>query len=304
MGKKIFGLCSKKTNYTDLSQEKKELFDAARKYFDTVLLIDPQQVSYFFERGKQRPKVLLTGQDIADLDVLMIRSTGGREISSAMLAHTLSFCGCHITDPLERFSIGFASKMLTTIARFKRGVGSNSYIAFGINNAIQLLQQLEITEQTPILYKPIAGKKGQGVAVFNSFSEANQFVNEFSGIALEQELPFLFQTMENFVKEYRVLLMNGNVLGVVEKKRAEGKVAANAAQGGSFQAVKMPKIESFVQENTSNKGLLGVDVAIDDEGNFHIIESNRAPMWEIFQEATNIDVASEIMRLIKQGMSK
>lgn len=298
----FFGLCTKKGTYDDLNGEKKALYDAAQQYFERVLLIDPQDVLYLFERGAARPRVLYKGQDIADLNVLMVRSTGGREASSAMLAHTLAFCGCNTVDPLERFSVGFASKLLTTIDRFERGVGSNSYIAFGGRNAVVLLQHLNISPEQPILYKPAAGRKGEGVLTFTDLDTALDFVRQTDPEMVASEMPFLFQTFEHFVAEYRVMVMNGEVLGMVEKIRAEGAVAANAAQGGIFVAANVPEVMDFVREHVSHEGLLGVDVAIDDEGALHLIETNRAPMWGAFEAATGVRVAEEVMERIKMSL--
>lgn len=295
-----FGLCSKSSNYTDLNGEKKALYDAALKYFEEVFLIDPQNIHYYFERGTTRPRLLYEGRDIADLTVVMIRSTGGRVASSAMLAHTLDYCGCNIVDPLERFSVGYASKLLTTINRFERGVGSNSYIAFGAPNAALLLETLDISEQNPILYKPVAGRKGEGVTSFTSKEQAQEFIQTATAIFTDQEMPYLFQTMEHFVTEYRVMVMNGDVLGIVQKIRAAGAITANAAQRGTFIAVENPAIAAFAKEHISNCGLVGADIAIDDEGAIHIIEANRAPMWAAFEEATGVKVAEEVvMRLSK-----
>jgi len=293
-----FGLCTKKSAYSDLNGEKKALYDAASQRFETVILIDPQNVLYFFERGAKRPRVLYQGQDISGLNTLLIRSTGGREASSAMLAHALAFCGCNIVDPLERFSVGYASKLLTTISRFEQGVGSNTYIAFGVQNAEQLLRQLPISEENPILFKPAAGKKGEGVATFTNLDRALSFICQPDQDSSKSEIPFLFQTLEHFVSEYRAMVMNGHILGIVQKIRAEGAVAANAAQGGMFIKVEAPLVESFVRQHVSHQGLLGVDVAIDDEGALHIIETNRAPMWEAFEDATGVQVGEEIMKHI------
>lgn len=293
-----FGLCTKKGTYEDLNGEKKALYDAALRHFGRVLLIDPQDVLYFFERGATRPRVLYHGEDIANLNVLMVRSTGGREASSAMLAHTLAFCGCNTVDPLERFSVGFASKLLTTIGRFERGVGSSSYIAFGARNAFILLQYLNISPEHPILFKPAAGRKGEGVLTFTDLNTALDFVRRADPEAELPEMPFLFQTFERFVAEYRVMVMNGDILGMVQKIRAEGAVAANAAQGGVFVAANVPEVATFVQEHVSHQGLLGVDVAIDDEGALHIIETNRAPMWGAFEAATGVRVAEEVVRRV------
>jgi glutathione synthase/RimK-type ligase-like ATP-grasp enzyme len=296
------GICSKKSRYADLNAEKKALYDAAQQYFEKVLIIDPQQVLYFFERGATRPRILFQEQDLAVLSALIIRSTGGREASSAMLAHTLAFCGCDTVDPPERFSIGYASKLLTTISRFAQGIGTNSYIAFGAKSAIQLLKKLSISEKQPLLFKPAAGKKGVGVAVFSDLESALAFVEQTDPFHDKPEMPYLFQVYEKFIAEYRVMVMNGEILGVVEKKRAAGALTANAAQGGVFEAVQVPGMAAFVQLHINTQGLLGLDVAMDDAGDLHLIEANRAPMWHAFELATGVHVAEEVIKKIISKM--
>ncbi len=292
---KIFGLCTSTTRISNLSFEKKALVREGQKIFDEVLLIDTRNMAYQFLRGSDRPIIQLGERDISDLSALYVGSTKNREASTAILVHTLSHNGCRINDPVSRFSVGFASKLLSTFRRFERGSGSSSFLAFNKRNAERLLQQIDEKKYFPLIHKPIRGSKGKGVHRINSLGEAQDFCEAFFQKRSNPDIPLFLQTFVNFTREFRVMVYDYEVIGMVEKIKAEGAVAANAAQGGAFKAVHDERLKKFVIDQTRSKGLFGFDVAIDEEEQFHVIESNRAPLWETFQEATGINVAGEIL---------
>jgi glutathione synthase/RimK-type ligase-like ATP-grasp enzyme len=51
----------------------------------------------------------------------------------------------------------------------------------------------------------------------------------------------------------------------------------------------------FTLQHVNHEGILGVDVAMNSEGKLRIIEANRAPSWQIFEQATGINVAEIII---------
>lgn len=126
---------------------------------------------------------------------------------------------------------------------------------------------------------------------------AIEYINSFfAKLEHEAEEPLFLQTYELFVEEYRAILIDGKVLGTVKKIPEIGKIVSNAAQGATFTMVNSPKLIEFLEKNVSEEGILGVDVAIDTTGAFHIIETNRAPMWQTFEEATGINVAQYVIQ--------
>src|SRR5262249_40435635 len=67
-----------------------------------------------------------------------------------------------------------------------------------------------------------------------------------------------------------------------------------------FQPVYRPDIIEFTLQHINHDGILGVDVAVNSEGKLRIIETNRAPSWQVFEQATGIDVAKTVIeRAIK-----
>lgn len=294
---KTLGLCTSYADREHLDYEKRALYDTASAWFDQVCLIDPRSVAYLFERGCALPQINYRGRDLSTLHTLIVRSTLDREASTALLVRALAMCGCVISDPIDRFSVGRASKLLTTLSRFRRGVGSSSYIAFNAEGAHQLCRLLHDPQRYPLVAKPFSGKKGRGVERIDTPAQLARYVDGELADA-DGEQPLLLQSWIEIAHEYRVLVFDGVALGVVEKQRAFGQVAANAAQGGAFHAVEAPQIVAYTLANVSAEGLLGVDVALDRHGDMHIIETNRAPLWEAFEQATGIPVAPRILELL------
>jgi len=291
------GICTRYQNVESLNYEKYALLEEAKKLYDTVILIDTRQVTYKFLRDQKKPVILYAGQDISDLSSLHIRTTANRETSTCLLAHALTLCGCDIFDPIDRFSVGYSSKLLSTLKRFKQGVGTSSFFSFNYENTLSLLQELHRKNFFPLIVKPIAGKQGKDIQVLQDLDLAKTHANIFfNQLRSNEDEPLFIQTYEPFVEEYRVLIIDGVVLGVVKKIPNEGVVVANAAQGATFVEVENPDLVKFLLPYVHTKGVLGVDVGVGLSGDFHIIETNWAPCWHSFESATKINVAKVILQ--------
>ena len=293
---KSIGICTPYSDYNFLNYETKSLYDEASSEFERVFLLDSRDIYYKFIKGEKYPEIVCNGENINTLSVLIIRSTKGREKSIALLAHSLNTCGTHIMDPLDRFSPGQSSKLLSTVERFEKGIGSNTYMAFSKKAALLLLDDIFNKNGFPIIAKPIAGKQGKGVEKIDNIEIASSYVDQFFKVSTDADNPVFFQKYINFIKEFRVVLVDGKASGIVEKLQDNHKVVKNVAAGGRFLSTQANNITSFVETHCSAEGILGVDVGVDSEDDIHIIEANRAPLWKAFQDATGVNIAQKIVK--------
>ncbi|HST58529.1 MAG TPA: ATP-grasp domain-containing protein [Longimicrobium sp.] len=289
------GICTTGRRVDELNYEQRRLYEEGRARYDDVWLIDPRDAVCSFVRGAAKPAIVHRGEDISALTTLIVRSTGGREAATAVLVRALKLCGCDVFDPVDRFAVGRASKLLTTISRFQSGAGTSTYVAFSRSGATDLLDRLQADGRFPLLLKPAFGKQGRGIHVVADHAAGMRRLEEHFGRQEHAEEPFLLQDRIVFRSEYRVLVVDGEALGVVEKVALPGEVAANAARGATFVAVDAPEIVAATLPNVSGEGILGVDVAVDTEGRVHVIEANRAPEWQAFEAATGLNVARLII---------
>lgn len=294
--KSSFGLCSSLiANGATLNFESTALLEEAGKRFAEVISIHPGRVRMSYLRDRQAPRVFCDEHDISGLSCLVVRGTGGHENAIAVLARSLRLCGCHVLDPIDRFSGKAASKLLSTIDRFEAGIGSDSHFAFSLPQATVLIGELFGGGTSSLLCKPVAGKQGQGVRVLSTQVEAMVHAREFFSDPRNEDTPLFLQPHVQFVTEYRVMAVGDKCLGMVEKHKGAGRVTANVATGGTFVACHEPAVMRFIEEHVTLEGILGIDVARDAEGRLHVIESNRAPLWEEFERATGINIAREIV---------
>lgn len=303
--KTMFGICSSAVaaaveDGITMNYETRSLIEEAKGVFDDVVLIHPWHVSYRFLRADATPQVIMRGRDIGSLSCLVIRGTGKHEQSISVLVRALRRCGCFVLDPDSRFSGEIASKLLTTVDRHEKSVGTDSYYAFSVREALFMIEELSASGRFPLLCKPIRGKQGKDVVVLRTHEEAIKLVHEFFNAAAAQDTPLFLQSYMEFMAEYRVMLVGSQIIGVALKRRHEGQVAANAARGGVFTAVEAPDVIDFTVANVDQEGILGVDIARDSENQLHMIEANRAPFWEEFERATGTNVAKEIVNYARQ----
>lgn len=292
---KTLGICLSRSVIEEINFETGALYRAGSASYDQVHLIDPLRILYKFIRGQDKPAILLDGHDISDLSTLIVRGTKGQESAVALLARSLALCGCDILSPIWRFSPNRVSKLLGTLARFKRGVGIDSFMAFDFENALRLLSELDASGYFPLLTKPIAGRQGIGITLLPALADAEANAETFFQLRESGDDVYFLQRFIHFQAEYRVFVLDGAALGASQKIRGVGQVAANAAQDARFVAAESPEVIEFVLQNIHSEGILGVDVAVGPDGKRYIIESNRAPLWKSFQEATQTDVAQEII---------
>ncbi len=280
--------------YEQLNYEKQAIYDNAVKHFKKVLLIDPRQICYQFIRGKEKPIINYKGKNISNLSAIHIRGFSKMPTATSILAHSLDLCGCILSDPPYKFKAGFNSKMLMTIGQFEDDTGSSSFIAFDRESTLRLISTITNKKLFPMIAKPINGRQGEGIFLLETEKEMMDYTDKFFKERDGPDFPIFFQTYMNFVKEYRVFVIDKSIIGIVSKTKKKGSIMANAAKGAVFIQAHNQEIVEFVLDNVSD-GIYGIDVAIDDSGNIHLIETNGSPNWKSFEATTGINVAEVIV---------
>lgn len=268
--------------------EVQELLRAVRAQGHEALLIQPQNMVYTLPRD-ERARLTLDGQAFQVPDQLIVRSTKDVEGPVALLVRLCVHLGGASLDPIDRFSTGGNSKLLTTLSRWQAGYGSTSYIAFSKRTAEQLLLGLP-GGAYPLVVKPISGRHGDGVVKLDTTNAVRQWLGQ-QPQDQDKATPYLFQHCEDFSHEYRVLMVNDHILAIVEKDKGPRPFnRENEARGTRFLPVVLSTqahndIAAAIAATCDPAGLLGVDVGWARDNQIHIIEENRAPEWENFQQA-------------------
>ncbi len=285
-----------------LTYETRRLLEVGREIYGEVFLINTNLVSVELPRGEEAPSLYQEGRPMPEIDSLIVRSTyrlgGGLNATLRCLA----LRGCDILDRIGLQGGRRSGKLGTSIKRFSEGVGSTTYLAFGRAAAEDLAKRLERAGRFPLIAKPIGGSGGKGVVKLDDKQGLLQYVRSF--YSKKRKTPLMLQPFEEFVNEFRVILFFGRSLGIARKIAAEGSVAANAAQGGTFVAVDRPDIVDYACSNVSKIGIFGVDIGETASDGLRIIEANRAPRWEAFDGALSCDTARTIVKLARERLEQ
>lgn len=290
-------------NKNDPGFEVNQLIRASKKYYNKYYLIFPPLVQHHFLQENKISKVYFSGENISDSTALIVRSTSGCEEATRLLALNLYSNHCELLDPLDRFHGATATKSFMTLKGLKDQTIPTTFIAFTIDSAIELLPIFEDENLYPMVGKPTNGKHGKDVQLINTSHDARQYIHSFFNNYHENSTGIIFQKYIEIKKEYRVLLLDGQSLGMVEKMCVTDTIARNARKGSKFIYAENEKVEQYAIKYSSNKGLLGTDIAVNVNDECFLIESNRSPQWYAFEKATGIDVAEEIMKVLEKRIT-
>lgn len=266
------------------SEEARKLYNEAQNLFETLLLTDLSKLLFILERDNP-PKVLYDGNNISDINILMIRSSRNNKVAKSVLAHIFHNLGANIIDSIERFPIGFASKLLSTISRHKKNCTTDTYLPFSRQATANLISYLNVDKK--LLIKPINSSQSRGIEIIENLSQLRNISNNFSFIYKNDNIPLYIQTFINIDKEYRMFMVNGKIIASMKKIRGENG-------GIKYKRMRFARLAEFVVEHVSKTGVLGIDACQDTDGNFYIIEANRSPMFHYLEDRTGINISREI----------
>lgn len=142
----------------------------------------------------------------------------------------------------------------------------------------------------PIVAKPIVGAGGEGV----------QLIHTERQLLLQRKdrFPLLVQAYCGPVRrDLRVLVLQGDILGTVARTPAPGDWRGNATQGAHVREVATPPHAAKLAQSASQA--IGADFAavdlLETDDATHVLEVNVCPGFQVFSEATGVDVAEHVI---------
>lgn len=278
------------------SYEISALYNEFKKHFEQVICLNPLKLSYQFINGNFQ--IVHGFSKLDNISALIVRSTTGCEEASRVLTHVLYQSDCELLDPIERFNGAPAGKAIITIKDSKNKSVPDTNLFFNLQDCLDFIHQSDLNGWDTLVGKPSEGRKGENVELLDSSEKAALYAKSYFGNQQNKNNCLLLQKYISIDKEYRVIVLDGSVLGLVEKEPAPDFIARNAAKGSHFIQAESTEVADFALNKCSKKGLVGVDVILDTSGKFWLVESNRSPQWQYFEKATGINVASEIAMVI------
>ena len=118
----------------------------------------------------------------------------------------------------------------------------------------------------------------------------------------------LIQEFQTSGFDLRVIVLDGRVLGIMKRTPREGEFLSNFSQGGSVEKYAGDDIQEIkkIAIHTANHfklNYVGVDLMLDNNNEWKVLEVNRACQFKGFEQATGVNVAKELINYSMVGLN-
>jgi len=152
----------------------------------------------------------------------------------------------------------------------------------------------------PLVVKLLEGTQGKGVVLAETTKAAESVINAFKSLKANI-------LVQEFVKEangrdLRLFVVDGKVIGAMERRAAEGEFRANIHLGGVGSNIKpTPEERKIAIKSAKIMGLevAGVDIIRSSTGP-KVLEVNSSPGLEGIEDVTGKDIASQLIKCIER----
>jgi RimK family alpha-L-glutamate ligase len=149
----------------------------------------------------------------------------------------------------------------------------------------------------PVIIKTIGTGQGKNVSMAHNFDEVLGIVESLG----DRLTKLIFQEFIDYEKDIRLFVLGDEVVGAMRRIPKDGEFRANFSLGGDveiFDAPEEMKTLAIKAARACNLEMSGVDVLIDKNGGYWILEANRTPGLAGISQALGIDVAERLVEFI------
>ncbi|HTA26715.1 MAG TPA: 30S ribosomal protein S6--L-glutamate ligase [Bacteroidia bacterium] len=278
------------------SYSTKRLVEAGVKREHEMVVLDHLKCVLVIEQGK--PHVFYKGTEVEGVDAIIPR-----------IGASVTFYGAAVVRQFEMMKIFSAvesqalvrsrDKLRCLQLLAKAGIPiPKSAFAYSPKNVDNVIDQVG---GIPVIIKLLEGTQGLGVILAETRISAKSVIEAF----LDVQVNILVQ---EFVKEadgadVRAFVVDGQVVGAMRRKGAEGDFRSNLHRGGTSEVVKLSTQEKALAVKSVKHlglGIAGVDMLPTKRG-YIVNEVNSSPGLEGIEKATGNDIAGKIIEYIERN---
>ena len=279
----------------------KRLVEAAEVNGHEARVIDHTKCSVVMEKSK--PAILYDGELLNHIDAIIPR-----------IGASVTFYGTAIVRQFEMMKVFTTSesqaitrsrdklRSLQLLSREGLGIPKTVFAKHPKNLDVEGL--IENVGGAPLIIKILEGTQGLGVVLADTTGSAKSMIEAFSGIKTNI-------LIQEFIKEsrgidIRAFVVNGEVVGAMERRGKEGEFRSNLHRGGKgtiIQLTKKEKNTALRAAKAHGLAIAGVDMLRSSRGPL-ILEVNSSPGLQGIEGATQVDIAGKIIDFIEQNVSK
>lgn len=273
------------------------LIEAGQQRGHEMVVVDHSKCDIIIERRK--PQVFYKGQELNDFDAIIPRI--GASITFFGTAVVRQFEMMKVFSTTESQALVRSRDKLRTLQILSRaglGLPKTGFTNYS-KDVDQLIHQVG---GAPCVIKLLEGTQGVGVVLAETQSAAESVLEAFNGLQARV-------IVQEFIKEaggadIRAFVVDGVVVGAMKRQAKEGEFRSNLHRGGKASIIELTPEE----EETAIKaakilglGVAGVDLLQSNSGPM-IMEVNSSPGLEGIEEATQKDIAGEIIQYIERNV--
>lgn len=274
------------------SKSSKWTAEAMLKHFDEVDALNLKEIEINISGRKS--EVLYQGVPIKKYDCIFAK---GSFRYAPLLRSLTTLLNKEAYMPLSAsaFTIGH-DKLLTHLRLQQHHIPMpTTYLSATTEAAKKILEKVNY----PIIMKFPQGTQGKGVLVADSFASASSMLDALS--ALNQ--PFIIQEyIETGGTDIRAFVVGDKVVAAMKRKADVKEVRSNIHAGGIGEQVELNSLTKKIAVDTARAigaDMCGVDIMESAKGPL-VIEINLSPGLQGIYKTTNIDVAGEIAKFLKE----
>jgi ribosomal protein S6--L-glutamate ligase len=224
------------------------------------------------------------------------------------LRPTMTYYGCAVTRQFQSrgaFCLNDANaihrsrdKLLSL--QMLAGKGINLPITSFAHSPEDTKELIKLVGGAPVIIKLLEGTQGVGVVLAETTKAAESVINAFKSIHANI-------LVQEFIKEangidIRCFVIDGKVVGAMQRKAAQGEFRANIHRGGIASPIKLTGAERKMAISAASVMRLhvaGVDIIRSSDGP-KVLEVNSSPGLEGIESVTHKDIASMLIESIEK----
>ncbi len=273
----------------------RRLVEAATQRGHECVVIDHSKCYVGIQQGK--PSIHYKGQGIGDIDAIIPR-----------IGASITFYGSAIVRQFEVMDVISANpSQAITRSRDKlrcmqilSGAGLGLPITGFARTASDVDDLISMVGGAPLVIKLLEGTQGIGVVLAETKKAASSVIEAFYGLGNNI-------LIQEYIKEakgtdIRAFVVDGKVVGAMKRTAKEGEFRSNLHRGGTAEVVKLTRKEretAVAAARAMGLTVAGVDMLPSARGPL-ILEVNSSPGLEGIEQATNKDIAGEIIKYLEQ----
>ena len=267
-------------------------FEEAEKAGLKTLAVPYSSLTFHIETD--RSKVFYQGEELPKAKMALFRSAGGDGFYIPQRDYLLEKLGKEGTYILNEKTYRRWSRLDKITQHFEFQLGNLPFVES--LNFCSSEELLNTHPDFPFILKHNLSSQGRDVHKITSDEQLKELIPSRYSARTTLVQPFL-----KAGEDLRVIVLGGKAIGAMRRRAQEGHYLTNFSVGGIVEAydlTKDMKRAREIAEETANyfdTEYVGVDLMSDENGDWKLLEINRACQFEGFEKSTGINVAKEVV---------